>query len=150
MCPAASLRVKSQHLRICSIFIPCVLSCSLPAAGLLEASGVFCGRPADGRGSRCYHRQGDTSGEPRGTERVAGLGKVLGRLFHRGEMCRNRLERLSLSTCRQSFCILTRSSVAVCLEQQLDILAHLFFPAEGHYHEYEATAAVLYCTRLPV
>lgn len=61
------------------------VSCSLPAAGLLSAPAVFGWHAANGRGSRHHHCQRDASGEPRGTERVTGLGEVLGHFLHRGE-----------------------------------------------------------------
>lgn len=55
---------------------------SLPAAGILAAAVAFGGRAADGRGSRCDHRQRNPPGQPRGTERVPGVGEILGHLFH--------------------------------------------------------------------
>lgn len=62
-----------------------LMVCSLPAAGLLAARVVLGGRAADGRGPRHHHHQRHAPGEPRGAERVSGLGQVLGRLLHRGE-----------------------------------------------------------------
>lgn len=62
-----------------------LVSCSLPAAGLLQAPTVYCWHAADGRSSRHHHCQGDASGKPRGLERVTDMGKVLGRLLHWGE-----------------------------------------------------------------
>lgn len=59
---------------------------SLPAALLLSPPVVFGGRVADGRRPRRPHHQGDAPGEPRVAERVAGLGRALGRLLHRGDV----------------------------------------------------------------
>lgn len=59
-----------------------LVSCSLPAARLLQAPALYCWHAADGRSSRHHHCQGDASGEPRRLERVTDMGKVLGRLLH--------------------------------------------------------------------
>lgn len=83
--------------------IPGVLSCSLPAAGVLSDPPLFSGHAADGCGSRCHHRQRDTPVQPRGAERVAGLGEGLGRLLHRGEIIRNKLKAVVKHLRQSSF-----------------------------------------------
>lgn len=68
-------------IEFCSLFV-----CrSLPVAWLQRRRLVCGGRAADGRGSRRHHHQGDTPFQPRVAERVAGLGKVLGCVLHRGD-----------------------------------------------------------------
>lgn len=91
LCHLSKVKASPRHVSEFTGVISSCPCCSLPAAGLLSAPVVFSRRAADGRGSRCPHHQGDTSGQPRGAQRVSGLGKVLGRLLHRGEMFGNKL-----------------------------------------------------------